>query len=101
MSGTITEVAFMQYKRPDGRAVQVAIARPPEQVRQGLNLWHAGCELAAEVLTTGEVSFTVERDDDGETQTLAHEVVENGPEVPAAVDRLLATATKALETYQR
>ena len=67
-------------------------SRSPEVEQQATEVEKAGGVFEAEMLLTGEVSLTCERDRDGEIEVLAIEVVPNGPEVPAAVDRLVATA---------
>lgn len=82
-------IAFTQYLRPDGEAKEITIERPAEIEAKAAKLKNLGATLEIEVLATGEVSMTVELKD----ETLAIEVVPNGPEVPSAVDRMI---TKAL-----
>jgi hypothetical protein len=86
-------IRFTQYLRPDGRPVPVDVDRSAEVERRAEALSAADVRLEAEVLPTGEVSFTAEREDeDGEVESLASEIVQNGPAVLDAVDRLITTA---------
>lgn len=90
-------IPFNQSLRPDGSVQSVAIDRPEEIGLAAQKLLDAGCALEIEVLPTGEISMTVEREnDDGEVETLAIEVCGNGPQVPAHVDKLIKTAAYAL-----
>jgi len=80
-------IPFRQYLLPDGRQKQIEIDRPEEVETKAQAIIAAGCRLEAEVLMTGEVSFTVF---DLETETdEACEVCANGPAVLDAVDRLI------------
>jgi hypothetical protein len=81
-------IPFTQFLRPDGEQKTIQIQRSPEIEAVAAQLIAAGCRLEAEVLRTGECSFTCER---GE-QVLAIEVCQNGPPVLAAVDKLIAEA---------
>lgn len=78
---------------PDGRKRTITIDRSldTENLADSLSTQH-GVLFEAEILTTGLVSFTAEKDVGSERQVLAIEVVSNGPEVPEAVDRLVAKA---------
>jgi hypothetical protein len=97
MSDDNGAIQFVQYLRPNGARREVSITRPSLVVAQAQKLVEAGCRLEIEELTTGQVSMTVERDDDeGETQVLGMEVVPNGPRVPPAVDKMIADAVAAL-----
>jgi hypothetical protein len=81
-------VEVTQYMRPDGRQVRMetdisdAFCAPYQAIKM------RGWRIAAEYLTTGEISITVE----DEEQDLACEVVTNGPEVPLAIERCIAAA---------
>ena len=89
-------ITFTQYMRPDGRKMSVDINRPADIETMALELQQAGVRLEAEVLTTGEVSFTAERDGCNCEMDIDNiEVVPNGPEVPKAVDRLIRKAHEA------
>jgi hypothetical protein len=89
---------FIQYLRPDGRKKEVSIACSPEIEAKAAQVAAWGGEFEVEVLTTGDVSLTCEYDDaEGERQSLAHEVCQNGPEVPKVVKRLVETAIAAIE----
>ena len=79
------EIEFTQYKLPHGRAVPVRIDRPDPVYEKARRLMEAGYVFECEVLTDGEVSLTI-TDDEADH---AIEVCPNGPEVPAAVDKLI------------
>lgn len=81
-----SEIPFTQYKLPDGRAVHVGIARPADIAEKAREIIDAGYRFECEIMIDGECSFTI-TDDDGDH---AIEVCANGPEVPKAVDRLIA-----------
>jgi hypothetical protein len=83
---------FTQFLRPDGRQVPVTIDRPAPIEAQAAKLIAAGYRLECEHLQTGDVSFTVTSKDCDEVI----EVVANGPQVPAAVDRLVTKAAERL-----
>jgi hypothetical protein len=78
---------YVQYLRPDGRQVIRSAEAPDELLEKYKAIHDAGCVLAAEVLTTGHVSLTVEAPDDAGDFMI--EVVPNGPEVPKAWERML------------
>lgn len=78
-------VYFTQYLRPDGRATPVAIELPSPVVTKADFILRHGFKFEVEVLTTGQVSFTVS-DEDGD---YAFKICENGPGVKAAVEHLI------------
>lgn len=93
-----TEIPFTQYLRPNGRKRVVSIERPAEIVEAAHRLIKAGYRFEVEELSTGHASLTVvDPDDEGD---VAIAVVPNGPEVPAAVDRIVAEATKHMDNYE-
>jgi hypothetical protein len=93
---------FTQYLMPDGRKKEVSTERSPDIEAKAKTIREWGGEFEVEMLTTGDVSMTVEYDDDeGERQSLAHEIVVNGPLVPIAVDRLVETAFLAIQGKER
>lgn len=88
-------IPFIQYMRPDGRPVQVTTESSDEVTALADELIDAGSRFECEVLTTGHVSFTIERDDaEGEVELLAIEVVPNDADIPEAVGRLVRTAAR-------
>ncbi len=88
------EVPFTQFLMPDGRRTQTAIERPDEICEQAQKLLKDGWRLEIEMLATGMISMTVERDDDDrETVCSAHQLCNNGPAVLVAVDKLITEAT--------
>lgn len=83
-------IPFTQYLRPDGRMKEVTIDRPPDVERVALSMIELGCVFEIEMLASGEISMTCELDD----EVLAIEVVPNGPDVPAAVDRMVLSVAR-------
>ena len=79
------EILFIQYLRPSGipRAVTTVVA---DDLLEKLDqIKRCGLRLAVERLSTGQVSLTIE----GPLGDVGCELAENGPEVRAAVDRLI------------
>jgi len=68
----------------------------PEDVEKKAHaLIEAGCHFDIEVLTTGLVSMTCERDDD----MLSIEVCEGGPPVVAGVRKIVESAAAQLRVH--
>lgn len=86
-------IPFTQYMRPMGDRKPVTIDRPEEIEKLALWVIDHGAHFDIEVLRTGQISMTCERGED----VLAHEVVENGPPVVEAVDRLVKAAHELLQ----
>jgi hypothetical protein len=90
---------FTQFLRPDGHRRLINIQRPDAIEQKAVALLRARARLEAEILTTGEVSLTVEMDDsNGECVTLAHEIGANGPNVPGMVDILIERTFETLRS---
>lgn len=85
-------IPFTQFLMPDGRTKPVEIDRPEAIATLARGLIDQGCRFEIEVLGTGEISMEVVK---GES-VLASELCENGPQVPAAVDRMIEHAVIAL-----
>jgi hypothetical protein len=87
-------IAFTQYLMPDGRTKSVKIDRPENIGLKAQKLVEAGCYFEIEMLRTGEISMSVEREpvDDDDDGVLAMEVCANGPDVPICVDKMITTA---------
>jgi hypothetical protein len=83
------DIPFTQYLRPNGRKVGVTIARPVEIATLAQKFIATGGWFECEHLQTGHVSLTACMIVDGEPQDVLCELVENGPDVPPAVDRLV------------
>lgn len=83
-------IQFTQYLRPNGRQRPMTIERPQliEDLASAVDI--AGGRFTCEELSTGQVSVACEY----ENQDIACEVCANGPEVEAAVDRMIKTAYK-------
>ncbi len=88
-------IPFIQFKRPRGQELDVSIDRPDNVYAKAMEIFKATFRLECEELSNGDCSFTIA---DGD-QDYAIEVVPNGPEVPAAVDKLILEfdISKALE----
>lgn len=86
---------FTQFLMPDGRRKLVTVARSAEIEVEAARLEGLGVRFEIEVLTTSEISMTAEIDTDNEDENpvLAMEIVENGPPVLDAVDRLVRAAS--------
>jgi len=91
------EIPFTQFLMPDGRQRPMIIDRPDDVGEKAKQLLESGCRLEIEMLQTGQISMTVERDQsDGEIDLLAQEICSNGPSVPIAVDKLINEAATPL-----
>ena len=90
----MAEIPFTQYMLPHGRKKQVSIERPDEIGRLATRIQRAGYWFECEVLSTGDVSFTI-TDDDADHDI---EVCPNGPAVPGRVDELISRFAKRLDT---
>ena len=84
-------IPFRQYMRPNGRQVETGIDRPEEIEAKAQAIIEAGHRFELEHLGTAlglpDVSLTIfnlEKEMD-----VAIELCRNGPEVPAAVDKLI------------
>ncbi len=77
---------FTQYLLPDGRQKQATFEIADDLQSHLTTIEAVGARLECEVLTTGAVSLTVTSEDGNDFDI---ELVPNGPEVPAAVDRLV------------
>lgn len=89
-------IQFTQYLRPNGTPKPVTINRPEDIEKLAADLIGNGCRFEIEELLTGEVSMTCERSDGDDTETLAIQVVPNGPQVPEAVDKMVREAWEEL-----
>lgn len=78
-------IEFTQYLMPDGRQKKIRIDRPQAIETKAREIVARGFRFEAEMLTTGEISLTIS---DGECD-LDIEVIDNGPEIPCAVDRMV------------
>lgn len=82
-------IQFTQFMRPDGRPVPVSIDRPDDIAAKAAEITKRGYRFECEHLSDGHVSLTI-TDDDGDADI---ELAPNGPDVPAAVDRLITRFT--------
>lgn len=89
-------IPFTQYKRPDGRAVEIFIDRPTDIEEVAQRFRDGGGRYEAEVLEGGEVSLTAVHRIKGEEQDVAIVVATNGPGVKEKVDELVRLSEKHL-----
>lgn len=82
---TELNIPFTQYLRPNGRKTAVSIERPKDIYDKAMDIIKAGYRFEIEVLTNGLIHMTI-ADNDGDQDS---EIVNNGPEVPMAVDRMI------------
>lgn len=82
-------IPFVQFLRPDGREREHrgGFVRPAPIEEEARRLIARGLRFECEVLTTGDVSLTIA--DPSKGIDVACELVENGPGVEEAVDRLI------------
>lgn len=78
-------IPFTQYLRPNGKQRAIEIDRPEEIEAIAHEFIASGGRYECEELNTGQVSLTAVKDDDD----VCIELCMNGPDVPAAVDRLV------------
>ena len=83
---------------PDGRKRQVFWeCTNREQEIKSRALLDAGAKFECEMLMTGQMSATIEmKDNEGEMQTLAHEICENTEAVINAITRLVERAHESM-----
>ncbi len=89
----IREIPFTQYLRPCGRKKEISIERPTEVCEKAMEIINAGYSFEIEVLTTGRVNMTISNDEDDHDM----EIVDNGFNVPVAVDRMINRFYKTLK----
>ena len=85
-------IPFTQYVAPRGRKRAMDIERPARIEAVADTIARMGYSFDAEVLSTGEVSLSIENED----HVIAHEITRQ-LEVPSAVDRLVMNAAKRLK----
>lgn len=78
-------IFFAQYLPPNGEARVIQIDRPANVCAKADAIIAAGFSLCSEILTTGQVAFTISDQDDD----YAIQVCANGPGIPPTVDRLI------------
>jgi len=94
----MNSIPFTQYLLPDGRTRPITIERPKEILDIAEGIIKEGVYFEAEMLRTGEVSLTAEYDDEeGEQETLAINICENGPGIGDIVDILVKEARRVLD----
>ena len=89
-------VEFTQFCLPDGRQKQITTEVADDLAPQLSSIESVGARLEAEILTTGEVSLSISVPWEGNFDTI---VVQNGPEVSGAVDKLIRRFSQ--EAYEK
>lgn len=82
---SLSEIPFTQFLQPDGRKTATSIVRPQPIMDKAEQIIAAGFRFECEMLSTGEVSFTISNDDGDH----AIQVCNNDAAVLEAVDRLI------------
>jgi len=77
----------IQYKMPDGRKVPTSTKLPMDSREAYLDMQKHGCNFAAEMLMTGEISVTIE--DPKNEVDVDIEVIPNGPDVQKGMVAML------------
>jgi hypothetical protein len=80
-------ITVTQYLRPHGKQVQANAPISDDYQEQYETMQKCGARLTAEVLTTGEVSITIE--DPLTKNDFDNEICANNPEVTKAMEALL------------
>jgi len=80
-------IKFIQYLRPNGRRTETAINLDNAVADKADALVATGYRLECEMLTTGDVSFTIF--DPVQDIDVAIEICANGPMVPLTVEKLI------------
>lgn len=80
-------VDVTQYMRPTGKPVRQTTTVSDDLSTAYAAMKAAGCNLAAETLTTGEISVTIENRELG--IDVECEIVTNGPDVQAGYEAML------------
>lgn len=93
-------IGFTQYLRPLGNKREVEIDMPPEIEALAARFIAAGGRFECEELRTGQVSLTGAYKLEGEWQDIAIELCANGPEVDAAVEKLVRNTITWLEARE-
>lgn len=81
---------------PNGRRALSEVACLPETERLGRQFIALGGRYVCEILPSGEARIAAAMLVDDEQQDIEVEVVENGPPLAAAVDRLVRASVKHL-----
>ncbi len=85
-------VEVMQYKMPDGRQVPTSTNLPDEYRDKYIVMLSKGWRFAAEVLSDGQVSLTIENPREEVDENIR--IVENGPNVQVAMIEMLNESVK-------
>ena len=81
-------IPFTQYLMPDGRTTEVTIDMPANVEQAAHALIAKGCHFDIEMLSTGLISMTCEKDDD----LISIEVCSNDERVVAGVEKIVKAA---------
>ena len=95
----MADIPFTQYLLPDGKRRKITF--PASELEEGVlemaqYLLDNGCRFDAEILQTGMISFTCERDDD----LISIQLCPNNPQVVASVNKLIKQSYEILRREQ-
>ncbi len=90
------KIPFTQYLLPDGRRQATSIEMDDSISNAADALIKKGYRFECEILTTGDISITCV--DPKDTGDIAIAICENGPEVPATVEKVVRQAVEFDET---
>ncbi len=90
-------IPFTQYLMPDGEIRPVEIEMDNDIEEKAQALIKLGCHFNIEMLSTGLVSMTCEKDDE-EDELIAIEICNNNPDVIKAVYKLVSDSYYQLIT---
>ena len=86
-------IPFTQYLRPHGKTrIEYFETQDEILVQQAYDIINSGFNFECELLASNEVSLTISNG----SEDLAIELIQNGPEVPKAVQRLIENFHKTL-----
>jgi DNA-binding IclR family transcriptional regulator len=89
-------IPFTQYMRPDGRKEQTSIDRPDEIERLASLIRAHGYRFESECLGTATLNVSLTIFDPAMDEDVAIELCNNGPDVLAAVDKLVTEFAKKI-----
>lgn len=96
------EIAFIQWL-PDGTSVGRSIDRGPVVYAQAQTFLEKGGRYACVIRLGGEAElvagFPLDDGGKGEMALVAEEVIQDGPEIGEAIDRLVASSVANMDRY--
>jgi hypothetical protein len=81
----VTYLSFTQFLFPTGQSREIETDVPVLVYDKAMKIKEAGYRFEIERLSNGKVSITISDDE----ADWAHEIIDNGPAVPDAIERLI------------